>query len=124
VTAGLRPPLAFLDDDPILDDLGSAAAFARWVAEGLESTYLDASGALRRPPLADLLADASDTSLAAAHVVHGYTITEIARHLSASRSRISRRLKTLAPPARMGSDPDRARLQPAPVTSARVAIGV
>jgi REP element-mobilizing transposase RayT len=108
VTAGLRPPLAVLDPRPIFAALGPSQDFAGWVAGGLESVYLDAAGAPQRPPLDGLLTDDSDGPLAAAHFTHGHTIAEIARHLGADRSRISRRMKQLAPPARTGSDPDRA----------------
>jgi REP element-mobilizing transposase RayT len=115
VTAGLRPPLAFLDTAAIFEQVASPAAFACWVGDGLESTYLDESGAPRRPSLASLLAHRSDAGLLAAHLVHDYTITEIARHLGEDRSRVSRRVKALALDARMGSDPDRARRESAPV---------
>jgi myo-inositol catabolism protein IolC len=86
----------------------------------MESTYLDESGAPRRLQLGGLLGDGSDAQLVAAHVDHGYTITDIARHLGADRSQISRRLKQLALPARRGSDPDRARTSEAPVMDDRV----
>jgi putative transposase len=110
-TAGLRPAPSFLTPAPLYDDFGSAEAFVDWVADGLASTYLDDAGAPRRPPLPALLSGvgASDSALGVAHFDHGYNITEIAEHLGASRSQISRRLARLAPPARLGSDPYRAR---------------
>jgi putative transposase len=122
VTAGLRPPLAFLESRRLIDELGSAGAFVEWVSHGADSNYLDDAGAPRRPGLADLLASGSDESLVAAHVVHGYTITDIAKHLCASRSRISRRLNQLAPPARTGADPLRAGATPVSAPATRYAL--
>jgi REP element-mobilizing transposase RayT len=108
-TAGLRPAPPFLTPAPLLDDFGSPAAYIDWIADGLASDYLDASGAPRRPLLANLLPNDSDAAIVRAHFTHGYNVSEIAEQLGTSRSRISRRLARLAPPARSGSDPYRAR---------------
>lgn len=108
-TAGLRAAPSFLTPAPLLDEFGSAEGFVDWVADGLVSDYLDDDGAPRRPPLATLLPDDSDGAIVRAHCTHGYNVSEIAEHLETGRSRISRRLARLTPPARSGSDPYRAR---------------
>ena len=56
-----------------------------WVSDGMESTALDKHGMPRRPELSKLLADRSVVSIAAAHVDHGYSMTEIAVFLGVHR---------------------------------------
>jgi putative transposase len=93
-TAGLRPPPWFLDTGEITALLGSATGYASWVADGVDDSILDERGfrqAAARPPLASLLACASDDSIAAARA-HGYTQAAIAEHLGVSQSQICRRL--------------------------------
>jgi putative transposase len=101
-TAGLRAAPDFLHSGEILGELGSARAYVAWVAEGVDCDALDDDGVPRRPPLAQLLVDDSDAALASARFLHGYAVADIARHLGAIPSTISRRL------ARVGSDPIRA----------------
>jgi putative transposase len=108
-SAGLRAAPCFLTPAPLVDDFGSAGAFVDWVADGLASDYLDDDGAPQRLPLTTLLPDDSDAAIVRAHFTHGYNVSEIAEHLGANRTRISRRLAKLTPPARLGSDPYRAR---------------
>jgi len=93
-TVGLRERPVFLDSRELLSLLGSADAYAAWVADGVFATTLDEHGVplLERPPLASLLCDDSDQAIAAAHFRHGYSISAVARHLGVNRSQISRRL--------------------------------
>ncbi len=107
-TAGLRVAPRFLHRDEILGALGTAGGYVDWVADGALSDALDEHGVPRRPALSALLQNDSDAAIASAHFTHGYTMSEIARHLGTSRSRISRRLAPLAAHARLGSDPNRA----------------
>jgi REP element-mobilizing transposase RayT len=107
-TAGLRAAPRYLDREEILRALGTSGRYVDWVAGGMLSDALDEGGAPRRPALSALIPVDSDEALACAHFRHGFTITEIARHLGTSRSRISRRLAGLPASARLGSDPNRA----------------
>jgi REP element-mobilizing transposase RayT len=94
-TAGLRAAPPFLDISPLLGILGSPAAYAEWVADGLLATALDEHGVPRppaRPPLVSLLADPSESAIAVAHFRHGYTKAAIARYLGVSRDQVRNRL--------------------------------
>jgi putative transposase len=94
-TAGLRPGPHFLDAAPFLDVLGSTAAYAAWVADGVLATSLDEDGIPRPPartPLETLLPDDSVRAIADAHFRHGYSKAAIARYLGVSPSQIARRL--------------------------------
>jgi DNA-binding NtrC family response regulator len=84
----------FLDSRELLSLLGSADAYAAWVADGVLATTLDEHGVplQERPPLTSLLCNDSDQAIAAAHFRHGYSISAVARHLGVNRSQISRRL--------------------------------
>jgi putative transposase len=94
-TAGLRERPGFLDSRELLSLLGSADAYAAWVADGVLATSLDEHGVPRppeRPPLTALLSVDSEQAIAAAHFRHGYSMSEVARHLGVNPSQISRRL--------------------------------
>jgi REP element-mobilizing transposase RayT len=94
-TAGLRGSPWFLEDDQLLELLGSSADYIAWVAEAAEPNALDDLGRLRpapRPALAVVLADGTDSALATAYYVHGYGKSEIAAALGRSRWHVARRL--------------------------------
>ena len=94
-TAGLRTAPPFLDRDLLLSTLGSAEAYAAWVADGMLATTLDEHGLLRppQPPsLATLLTVDTDEAIAIAHFRHGYSMCAIANCLGVNHSQISRRL--------------------------------
>ena len=78
----------FLDAGPILELLGSKAAYVDWVGEGISACVLDEFGT---PTLASLLVDGSDAAIANAHS-HGYRQGAIAEHLGVSRWHVGRRL--------------------------------
>ena len=101
VTAGLGEPPAFLDADPILEILGSKAAYIDWVDDGIAARNLDEFGT---PTLASLLTDDSDAALASAQA-HGYTREAIAAHLGVNRWQVGRRLAQFAATAQMGPGP-------------------
>lgn len=92
---GLETPPWFLDAGVFTDMLGSAAGYANWVADGVQTNPLDDHGIPRPPPrpsLSELLPDSSDRGIAIAHFEHGYTKSAIAKHLGVSDSQIGRRL--------------------------------
>lgn len=93
-TAGLRPAPWFLDTAECIGMLGSTVAYADWVAEGVDSAFLDDDGFRRpppRPPLSTLLAGTCDDAIPRAQSF-GYSLAAIAEHLGVSRRTISRRL--------------------------------
>ncbi len=91
-TAGQRAAPWFLDAGESLRLLGSVDAFIQWVAEGVDGSVLDDSGAPHpKPPLASLLTDGSSAAIARA-TMHGHSIASIARHLGLSRRQVKRRL--------------------------------
>jgi hypothetical protein len=94
-TAGIEMPPWFLETEMLLDVLGSADAYATWVAGGVDSTSLDEDGMPRppaRPSLASLLPNGSDQAIASAYFRHGYSQVAIAKQLGVSRAQIGRRL--------------------------------
>jgi REP element-mobilizing transposase RayT len=96
-TVGRRPAPWFLSSNAFLDAFDSTAAYEEWVAQGVDPERLDERGlpisARSAPPLATLLMTRDlDDAIACAHFDHGYSQAEIARHLHASTSQVSRRL--------------------------------
>jgi REP-associated tyrosine transposase len=99
-TAGLRATPPWLDRDDIDAAFEIPRGYIDWVADGIRSDALDEHGNPRRPALSALIRDDSTAAMASAHFTHGYSMSEIARHLGKRTSTISRRLAT------MGSDPN------------------
>ena len=94
-TAGALPAPWFLDAPAFLGILGSPDRYVEWVAQGLDSTYLDERGfpvAEHVPSLESLLGEDSDRAIATAHYRHGHSQAAIARHLGVHPSQICRRL--------------------------------
>ena len=91
-TAGMREAPRFLDAAVFMNMLGSTEAYVDWVREGVDPNRLDEFGAPSVPPLSRLLVDASDQSIASAHLHHGYGKRAIALHLGLSRGQVDRRI--------------------------------
>jgi REP element-mobilizing transposase RayT len=102
-TVGLVSPPPFLDSGAFIEILGSPRAYVDWVAQGVDKNRMDEFGAPNPPlSLTRLLADRSDAAIACAHLEHGHSKADIARHLGMTRWQVNTRLARFA---RLGSGP-------------------